>query len=159
MAEEQITWYQKTEGRLYAYPALLARHKGTIEDIKQYSKEIPSIKATSYKELTTKSSFVSTSAAEKWVFRQERLSQTLLFVEKQLQNELYKMSSLWQILDEEERQLIELQYFEQKTRTFVVDELQRSHPTYKKIRDKAVLKAAYIFEFIDYDTYSILLIS
>jgi len=152
--EQAKTWYQKTEGRLYAYPALLVRHKAIIEEIKQFSP----ITAVAYKENTAKSNLPS-SDVEKWVLRQERLNQSLLFIEDKLQTELFKISSLWQLLTEDEKQLIELQYFEQKTRSFIMDEMQRSHPTYKKIRDKAVLKAAYIFENIDYETYTMLLIS
>jgi ArpU family phage transcriptional regulator len=144
------SWFSQAEARLYAYPALVAKHRREID---AYRLAAPSPKARNY----TATSFIrgteSGSEAERWVLSREKLAQGLLFLEQRVRAEMEAVSTLWEILSAPERQLVYLKYFEQKPAYDIPNALGYSRQHYYAIRRRAVAKAAYIYGFLDYDEY------
>ena len=155
MAAEQNEWFKKAEARLYAYPALVAKHR---VDIIEYKLATPTSKATRY----TVTSFCSGGEvipeAERWVLKQEKIAQGILLLDQKLQDETNFISSLWLILKPEEQKLITLKYFEQKPRYYVTDKMGYSQPTCDKIRRRAIIKTAYLSNNLSHNEYEELLI-
>lgn len=154
MAADNNEWFRKTEARLYAYPALIAKHRQAIHD----NQIAPSLKATKY----TATSFCRggeiVPEAERWVLRRERLAQKILFLEDQLQEEMSRISSLFEVLEEIEQKYLVLKYFENRPGYVIANRLERSHTTCKTIQKKVIFKAAYIFDNISQNEYEKLLI-
>jgi hypothetical protein len=143
-------WFAKTESRLYAYPALIARHRAAIVE---YHLLTPAPRAKSFNGASFIRGGPVSGEAERWVLAREKIAQGVLFLEKRVSEELHQISALWEILREEEKTLVAAKYFEQKPPYAVCETLSRSRQSCNKIRARAVKKAAYIFGLIDEEEY------
>jgi predicted DNA-binding protein YlxM (UPF0122 family) len=148
--QTEKSWFRQTEAKLYAYPALIAKHR---QKLTEYLTLKPYPKARSY----TAASFIRGGAvegeAERWVLSREKIAQGILFLESKVQTEAYNIAALWEILANKEKQLVNLKYFEQLSMAKIAEKMNYSSQSCYVIRQRAVTKAAYIYSFLTYDEY------
>jgi hypothetical protein len=148
--EKKENWFSQAEGRLYAYPALIAKHRTAIAE---YRLATPSPKARNY----TATSFIRGGTidgeAERWVLSREKIVQGVLFLEQRVQDEMAAITSLWEILTDKEKKLVTMKYFEQRPITIILRTMGYSYRNCHRVKKQAVTKAAYIYGFLDYDTF------
>ena len=150
MGKKEESWFSKAEARLYAYPALIAKHRREIEEYRQTA---PAPKARNFTATSSIRGAAVGSEAERWVLSRERIAQKLLFLDQKTQDEIEKITALWEILTEKEQWLVNLKYFEQKSMFKILEMLNYSYQNCYKMRRRAVAKAAFIYGFIEYDEY------
>jgi hypothetical protein len=151
MAEKkEENWFKKTEAKLYAYPALIAKHR---QKLAEYIALKPYPKARAHTAVSFIRGGVVDGEAERWVLSREKIAQCILFLESKVQEEVYDIAALWEILSAPERDFIRMRYFEDNAVTTVFNALNYSATQFYRIRQRSVLKAAYIYSFLTYEEY------
>ncbi|WP_277669109.1 hypothetical protein, partial [Caproiciproducens galactitolivorans] len=144
------SWFSKTEGRLYAYPALMARHRDLAAELREaYPLGAQTVgDGTGIRAVGTHS-----DGAAKWAIRFEGMEKACDDSLLKVLKEFELVNGFLELCSEDEQEFVKLKYFKNLARSTVIRELAISLTTYYRLRDITVTRAAAIFGYLEYEEY------
>lgn len=144
------SWFSKTEGRLYAYPALMARHRDLAAELReayplgaQWFGDGAGIRAVG----------TNGDGTAKWAIRfdgmEKACDESLLKALKEFE----LVNSFLELCSEDEQEFVDMRYFKNWARGTIIREMAISLTTYYRLRDTTVTRAAAVFGYLEYEEY------
>jgi hypothetical protein len=144
------SWFGKAEGRLYAYPALMARHK----DLVVKRKETYPLGSQGFGDTVgIRAQGIIGDGAAKWVLKRENMQEQFDKSFEAVLKEFSLMDNFLELCTQEEQEFIELRYFKNWARSSIIREMAISLTTYYRLRDSVIVCAAAVFGYLEYDKY------
>lgn len=147
--KQEKPWIRITEGRLYAYPVLRMMYR----DVKAQDAYFYPLAATGYeptgihgKGQTSNPAYSNTIKKEALeIRRDDRFAKYL--------EETELISSIKELCNMQEKQFLQMRYFESHAMLSIMRQLNVSKNLYYKLRKNVVVRSAVVFGYLEYDDY------
>lgn len=148
--KDNRSWFGKAEGRLYAYPALMARHRDLVTKIKE---SYPLGSQGFGDTVGIRAQGIIGDGAAKWALKREHMQEQFEKSFDPVLKEFSLMDSFLELCTLEEQEFIEKRYWKSFARSTIMREMLISSTTYYRLRETIVTRAAAIFGYLEYEKY------
>ncbi|MDR1702666.1 MAG: DUF1492 domain-containing protein [Sporomusaceae bacterium] len=147
--ENNRAWFSKTEGRLYAYPALMARHRELVEKLKEIYPVITQGIGGEAAGTTGTHSDKTAMLAIKINALGNACDESILKAIKEIE----LMQNFLELCSWDEKEFVEMRYFKNWAIITIIREMAISRSTYYRLQKTIITRAAAIFGYLKHEEY------